>query len=62
MNATPCSKKTAEAIESLRLALAEEFSCDFSFTILGRGRILGASNSTHGEVKAIAINADEVSS
>lgn len=52
--AHPTSKPVAEAIECLRDALFREYGPDFSFSVLGRGEVIGASvcNTTlHAVIK-----------
>jgi hypothetical protein len=45
------SVELAYKIDQLNEALKAEFGCDYSYTICGKGVILGASNMVNGHVK-----------
>lgn len=49
----PTSPEVADAIEALHTALLNEYEGDFAFTILGKGRIISASNMIHGIVQPV---------
>jgi len=50
---TPTTLEVAEAIETLRNALFREYGCDYSFAVVGRGYVLGASNKVDGVIHAV---------
>lgn len=59
-SATPCPVPVAKAINALRVALATHYhACDYSFTIVGQGRILSASTMTLGDVRPTPYDAEQ---
>lgn len=42
----------AATVETLRELLAQEYGPDYSFVVLARGEIIGASNRRHGIIVA----------
>lgn len=42
---------TCGLIAKLHEALKKEFGCDFSYTILGKGKIVAASNNKDGHIE-----------
>lgn len=47
----PTSARVAAAINELFEALLEEYHGDFSFSVLGEGRVVAASNMIHGNIE-----------
>lgn len=52
--ATPTTSEIAKSIEYLRNLLKAQYGSDYTFTIMGRGQVLAASNSKLGVVQAEA--------
>jgi hypothetical protein len=45
------SAKVVSAINAMHEALKSYFGCDFAYTIMGRGKVIAASNGYHGVVR-----------
>lgn len=51
---TICPHEVAATIEDLKFLLQKHYGYDFSFTIVGDGRILAASNNSLGNISPIS--------
>lgn len=48
----PTHQVIANLIENLREALQNEYGSDYSFVVLGEGKVIAASNNSDGKVIA----------
>jgi len=51
MKTKPVSIELTNQINGLHDLLKKEFGCDFAYTILGNGVVIGASNAEKGYLK-----------